>query len=133
MNVGNFQNNILKTAAATVNINNNKNNNVSYCVSSSATGQFGTDATKKNIVVTNINSIFIINGTSDGMYQLKSGSVASNNGSDGTDRGAFGGAAAENRCTLSGLAAIPTIYQITTTGVAGPSGLQVTIKARTIK
>lgn len=130
LNTASFQNNILKTAAATVNINNNTNNNVSYCVSSSSTGQFGTS--NHNIIVTNINSIFVASGTSDGTYQIKDGSVADNSGSDGTDRGAFGGAP-ENSYTLSGLPPIPTIYQIITTGVAGPSGLPVTIKARTIK
>lgn len=130
LNAGVFQNNILKNPNATVNINNNTNNNVSYCISSSATGQFGTG--NHNIVVTNINSIFVASGTSDGAYQIKDGSVADNSGSDGTDRGAFGGVP-ENSYTLSGLPPIPVIYQIITTGIAGPSGLPVTIKARTIK
>ncbi|MEP6844563.1 MAG: hypothetical protein ABI861_01100, partial [Panacibacter sp.] len=51
----------------------------------------------------------------------------------GTERGVFGGAATINRYTLSGLAAIPVIYQVSTSGVATPTGLPVTIKARTIK
>jgi hypothetical protein len=129
-NVAQFQNNILKTPSATVNINNNTYNNISYCVSSSSTGQFGT--ANNNIVVTNISSIFVTPGSSDGVYQLKSGSVASHNGSDGTDRGVFGGLMT-NRYTLSGLPPVPVIYQITP-GIASPStGLSVTIKARTIK
>lgn len=131
LNTGSFKNNILKTPTATVNINNNTNNNVSFCVSSSSTGQFGT--ANSNIVVTNISSIFASSGSTDGLYQLKSGSVASGDGSDGTDRGAFGNTV-PSRYTLSGLAAIPVIYQLTTSGVATPaSGLSVTIKARTIK
>ncbi len=131
LNTGSFKNNILKTAAATIDINNKTNNNVSYCVSSSSTGQFGT--ANNNIVVTTISSIFVTSGSTDGAYQIKSGSVASGTGSDHTDRGAFG-ANITNRYTLSGLAAIPVIYQLTTSGVATPSsGLSVTIKARTIK
>jgi len=131
LNTGSFKNNILKTPTATVDINNHTNNNVSYCVSSSSTGQFGT--ANNNIVVTTISSIFVTSGSTDGAYQIKGGSVASGTGSDGTDRGAFG-SAIPNRYTLSGLAAIPVIYQLTTSGVATPSaGLSVTIKARTIK
>jgi len=131
LNTGSFKNNILKTAAATVDINNKTNNNVSYCVSSSSTGQFGTS--NNNIVVSTISSIFVTSGSTDGAYQVKSGSVASGTGSDHTDRGAFGGVT-PNRYTLSGLAAIPVTYQLTTSGVATPSsGLSVTIKARTIK
>jgi len=132
MNAGSFQNNILKTAAATVDINNKTNLNVSYNISASATGQFGTAS--QNKVVTNMSSLFVTGSTSDGNYRLKAGSLGSNNGSDKTDRGAFGGAAVTNRYTLSGLAPIPVIYNITSTGVASPaSGLSVTISAKTIK
>ena len=131
LNTGSFKNNILKTPTATVDINNKTNNNVSYCVSSSSTGQFGT--ANNNIVVTTISSIFITSSSTDGAYQIKSGTVASGTGSDHTDRGSFGGAVT-NRYTLSGLAAIPVTYQLTTSGVATPaSGLSITIKARTIK
>lgn len=131
LNTGSFKNNILKTAAATVDINNKTNNNVSYCVSSSSTGQFGT--ANNNIVVTTIASIFVASTSTDAAYQIKAGTVASGTGSDKTDRGAFGGVVT-NRYTLSGLAAIPVIYQFTTSGVATPTaGLSITIKARTIK
>lgn len=132
MNVSSFQNNILKTAAATVDINNGTNLNVSYNISASNTGQFGT--ANQNKVVTNMATLFVASGTSDGKYKLKTGSPGSNNGSDGTDRGVFGGVAAGSRYTLSGLAPIPVIYGITTSGVASPSsGLTVTINAKTIK
>lgn len=131
MNVSSFQNNILKTAAATVNINGGTNLNVSYNISASSTGQFGT--ANHNIVVANMTGLFIASGTSDGKYKLRAGSAGSNNGSDGTDRGVFGGVVS-NRYTLSGLAPIPVIYAISTTGVASPStGLSVTISAKTIK
>lgn len=132
MNAGNFQNNILKTAAATANINGGTNLNVSYNISSSATGQFGT--ANQNIVVADMTQLFVASGTSDGKYKLKVSSPGTGNGSDGTDRGAFGGAAVGNRYTLSGLAPIPVIYGISTSGVATVAdGLSVTISARTIK
>ena len=131
MNVSSFKNNILKTSSATVNINLNvPSSNVSYNTSASATNQFGT--TNNNIVITNMSTLFVdpATSTTDGRYQLKPGSAA---GADGTERGAFGGLAVTNHYTLSGLAPIPVIYNINTSGVAGSSGLNVSIKARTIK
>ncbi|WP_153798154.1 hypothetical protein [Foetidibacter luteolus] len=125
-----FQNNILKSTNATVNINNNTNLNVAYNVGTSAT-QFGT--ANNNLAVPNMTTVFVDAGTTDGKYQLKAASPASNNGSDGTDRGAYGGLAVTSRYTLSGLAPIPVIYGISTSAVATSSGLPVTIQARTIK
>jgi hypothetical protein len=133
LNASQFQNNILKTANASVNINNNSNQNVSFNVSSSNTNQFGT--ANDNIVVTNINSIFVdpVVNSSDGDYQLLTTWANANPGSDAAPRGAFGGASSTRRYTLSGLAPIPVIYDISTSGVAGPGGLQVTIKAKVIQ
>ena len=131
MNTPSFKNNILKTPSATVNINANKaSSDVSSNTSSSATNQFGT--TNNNIVITDMSTLFVdpATNTTDGRYQLKPGSAA---GADGTDRGAFGGLAVTNHYTLSGLAPIPVIYNINTSGVAGSGGLNVSIKARTIK
>ncbi len=130
MNTTSFKNNILKTPSATVNINANVvSSDVSYNTSASATNQFGT--TNNNIVITDMSTLFVdpSTNTTDGRYQLKPGSAA---GADGTDRGAFGGLAVTNHYTLSGLAAIPVIYNINTSGV-GTSGINVSIKARTIK
>lgn len=133
LNTGSFQNNILKNPAAAANINNNNSVNVSYNVSSSNANQFGT--ANNNIVVTNINSIFVdpVTNSSDGDYQLVSAWAAANPGADGAPRGAFGGASPTRRYTLSGLAPIPVIYDISTSGVAGPGGLQVTIKAKVVQ
>jgi hypothetical protein len=133
LNTGSFQNNILKNPAAAANVNNNNSVNVSFNVSSSATNQFGT--ANNNIVVTNINSIFVdpVTNSSDGDYQLLNSWATANPGADGAPRGAFGGASPTRRYTLSGLAAIPVIYDINTSGVAVPTGLQVTIKARVIQ
>ena len=124
-----FKNNILKALNTTTNINSGSNLNVSYNVGTSAT-QFGT--ANNNIVVASINSLFVSSASPDGSYQILSGSVASNSGSDGTDRGAFGGVAVTDRYTLSGLAAIPVIYSVSTPGTT-TTNLPVIIQARTIK
>ncbi len=126
-----FKNNILKPTNATVDINAGNKEKLTHNIGTLST-QFGT--ANNNKVVADINTLFVPTGTSDGKYKLKNGSAGSNNGSDGTDRGAFGGAVASNRYTLSGLAAIPVVYNLTTSGVAtAESGLTVTISARTIK
>ena len=92
--------------------------------------QFGT--TDNNLVVPAITTLFVASTSPDAAYQVAAGSPANNSGSDGTDRGAFGGAAVTSRYTLSGLAAIPVVYKITTAG-ATSTDLPVTIDARTIK
>lgn len=133
MLVGSFENNILKTTNATVDINNGNKGKVSYNIGASA-AQFGT--ANNNIVVANMTNLFVDAATNspDGDYQLKLGSAGSNNGSDGTDRGVFGGTAISNRYTLSGLAPIPVIYKIISSGVTTPAGdINVKIMARTIK
>ena len=129
---GVFQNNILTNPNATVNINGGSFNNVTYNVSASANNQFGT--ANNNIIVSDFSTWFVsilMANSTDKDYQLRSGTTP---GSDGADRGAFGGSAITNRYTLSGLAPIPVVYQITTSAVATPAGtLPVTIKARTIQ
>ncbi len=123
------KNNILKSLNATTNINNGTNLNVSYNIGTSSS-QFGT--ANNNLIVPNITSLFVSSTSPDGMYQVAPNSAAANSGSDGTDRGAFGGVAVTDRYTLSGLAAIPVIYSITTPG-ATATNLPVTIGARAIK
>ena len=125
---GEFKNNILMPVNAKVNISASAGV-IAYNIGTLST-QFGT--ADNNVVVPAITSLFITSTSTDGAYQIANGSQANNTGSDGTDRGAFGGAAVINRYTLSGLAAIPAIYQITTTG-ATSTNLPVTISARTIK
>ncbi|MEP7106387.1 MAG: hypothetical protein ABI760_00365 [Ferruginibacter sp.] len=127
MYVGSFQNNLLKDPSAIVDINGGTNMNVTYNTGADA-AQFGT--TNNNLVIADMSTLFVAAGTSDGKYQLKPGSA---NGSDGTERGAYGGASVINRYTLSGLAPIPVIYDISTSGVADATGLPVIIKARIIK
>ncbi len=126
-----FKNNILKSVNAGVNINNGTNTNLEYNVGTLAT-QFGT--ANNNLVVPDMTTIFVgpSGQSTDGKYQLKPGSPASGNGSDGTDRGAFGGAVVSKHYTLSGLAPIPVIYEVSTPGPTS-TDLPVTIKARTIK
>lgn len=79
-------------------------------------------------------NLFNSNSTIDGNYQLINGFAYNYLGDDGEDRGVYGGITPELRYTLSGLAPIPVIYDLYTSGVATPqNGLPVTIKARTIK
>lgn len=123
-----FRNNILMPVNAVVNIS-APAGAISYNIGSLPT-QFGT--TDNNLVVPAITSLFQSSNSTDGVYQIATGSQAKNNGSDGTDRGVFGGLVVSNRYTLSGLAAIPVIYKVVSAG-ASAGDLNVTIQARTIK
>jgi hypothetical protein len=123
-----FKNNILMPTNAKVNIAATAGN-VSYNIGTLST-QFGT--ADNNLVVAGISTIFVTSASPDASYQIADGTVADNSGSDGTDRGAFGGSAVISRYTLSGLAAIPVVYEITSPGATSTT-LPVTIKARTIK
>ena len=123
-----FKNNILMPTNAITNIAASAGV-IAYNIGTLST-QFGT--ADNNLVVPAITTLFVTSTSTDGKYQIAGGSQANNSGSDGTDRGAFGGTAAISRYTLSGLAAIPVIYQITTPG-ATSTNLPVTISARTIK
>ncbi len=124
-----FKNNILMATNAKVSIT-AADSVIAYNIGTQST-QFGTN--NHNLVVPAITSLFAPSSSPDGMYQIASGSAANNSGSDGTDRGAFGGVAVTDRYTLSGLAAIPVIYSITTPGATATDSLSVTIGARTIK
>ena len=123
-----FKNNILMPTNAIVNISASAGVIV-YNIGTLST-QFGT--ADNNLVVPAITTLFVTSTSTDGAYQVATGTQANNTGSDGTDRGAFGGAVVKSRYMLSGLAAIPVIYQITTPGATSTT-LPVTISARTIK
>lgn len=122
-----FRNNILMPTNAKVNIQASAGV-INYNIGTLST-QFGT--ADNNLVVPAITTLFVTSSSTDGAYQIASGSPANNSGFDGTDRGVFGGVVT-NRYTLSGLAAIPDVYKVTTSGV-GNASLNVTIQARTIK
>tara|TARA_R110002020_G_scaffold117278_2_gene268008 strand:- start:59 stop:1165 length:1107 start_codon:yes stop_codon:yes gene_type:complete len=128
-NTGSFQNNILKAAGITANINDGTNNNVEYNTVSNSGVFADTPGVVWEPAMTNL---FVSGGTTDGQYQLRPDATSNVNGSDGTERGSFGGAAIVNRYNLSGLAAIPVVYNVSTTGVSEPNtGLPVNVKART--
>jgi hypothetical protein len=77
----------------------------------------------------NMGTVFLGSGSSDGQSQLKAGSPAIGTGTNGTDCGAFGG---DEPYVLSGLPAIPAIYQITSSGSGTTTnGLNVNVKAKT--
>ncbi|HNP49496.1 MAG TPA: hypothetical protein PKL85_11700 [Bacteroidia bacterium] len=136
LNTPSFQNNIIKTPNLIVDLNSGvASSNVVYNVCATATQLNTTDPQWHNIHVANMQTVFVPVGTStDGNYELDPTWAAANPGSDGADRGAFGGASITSRYTLSGLPPVPVVYSIATSGVASPvTGLPVTIKARTIK
>ena len=54
-------------------------------------------------------------------------------GDDGTERGALGSSPVTNKYSITGLAAIPVIYDIKPSGVSDNTGLPVTIKAKIVK
>jgi hypothetical protein len=125
-----FSNNILMPVNAIVDII-AAPGQIAYNIGTQST-QFGTS--NNNLVIPDIATLFVGGNSRDGNYQIKSDSQAYQNGSDGSDRGAFGGAIVSSRYALSGLAPVPVIYEATTTGVvSATTGLPVTIKARTIK
>lgn len=134
-----FKNNIITNSTTTVYINgvddfdSYPDPSVAYNISVNSSIQFGSDYS--NIEVADMDDLFVdpTSNTTDGDYQLLAGSPGSSNGSDGTDRGAFGGNIA-NRYVLSGLAPVPVIYEISTTGIATEDGmLPVTIKAKIVE
>lgn len=64
----------------------------------------------------------------DNEFKLKTNSPAAGAGIDGIDAGAFGGL---NAYKLSGLPPVPSIYEVTTTGVGTKeNGLKIVIKAK---
>ncbi len=75
---------------------------------------------------------FVSNSTSsDGKYQLASGSDLKTKGPDGKEVGAFGGS---SPYILSGLPNVPHIYEINApTAASAASGLEVTVKIATEK
>ena len=126
----NFSNNILMPNNAIVDITAGAGL-ISYNIGTQTT-QFGTAFS--NLVVPTITTLFIGGTSNDGYYQIQSGTQAYQNGSDGADRGAFGGAIQSSRYTLSGLTPVPVVYEATSNGVVSTTtGLPVTVKARTIK
>ncbi|UCH63703.1 MAG: hypothetical protein JSU77_04450 [Fidelibacterota bacterium] len=89
--------------------------------------QFGTDnGNQANVVMDNI--VFVSGGTTDGKFQLASGSPAIEAGINGEDCGMFGGS---TPYVLSGLMDVPSIWSLATTGPGtAAGGLNVQIKAK---
>lgn len=129
-NTASFKNNILKSINMTANINDGTNNNVSHnTVSNNALF----NGTTGNVWEPNMSNLLVTNGSPDGSYDIQDSAINNVPGDDGAERGAFGGAAIPNQYTLSGLGAIPVIYEVVTSGVSeAGTGLPVNVKARTI-
>jgi hypothetical protein len=124
--VGEIRNNILTTsseqnvAVSVVGAADQLSHNVS------TKGQFGIE---NNNLVIGTGDLFVgpTGNSTDGQWQLKPNSPASGNGSDGTDRGPFGGI---NPYRLSGLGAVPAITFMEVQPVGSDeTKLQVKIKA----
>ncbi len=79
-----------------------------------------------NLISTNY---LLVGGTStDGLYQLQSGSPAKGTGKSGVDMGAFAG---DFPYALSGITNVPNIYQLSIAPIpAGASTMSVTISAK---
>lgn len=92
------------------------------------------DTALGNIVGVNTNVLFVgsANGTTDGQWQILPGSLADGTGKEipagtPTDIGMYGG---PNPYKLSGVPAIPTIYDLVVPTSNTTGGLNVTIKAK---
>lgn len=122
LSCGSFRNNILRNNNVTLNI---VCSDITHNISTQAVAAW-TDPTNTTATLANL---FITSTSTDGAFQLQSAYQNGNFGSDGTQRGAFGGA---TPYSLSGVGPIPIIYStLETTGIATPSGLNVTFSTRT--
>ncbi len=95
--------------------------------------QYDGSANNTNIINTRltIDSIFLyysnpVVSSTDGIFQMKSNSIAINEGNDGTDAGAYGGS---QPYQLSGIPAIPYAYSITVPS-QGSGTISVHLKAK---
>ncbi|HPS61578.1 MAG TPA: hypothetical protein PLK82_00885 [Bacteroidales bacterium] len=117
MNINNstVNNNICLSTAS----NSFVHSNVSDGYNIGAGTQFGTaNGNQSNV---DMNNVFTFSASSDGRYQLKSGSTAIGAGFGGTDCGAFGG---DYPYVLSGMVTGPSVYDL------NMSGTEVTVKAK---
>ncbi|NOZ74165.1 MAG: hypothetical protein GXO90_02145 [FCB group bacterium] len=90
-------------------------------------GQFG--SADDNQTVADMTTVFLYSGSTDGQWQLKTGSPAIGAGVDGVDCGMFGGIAPY---VLSGIPGpLPAIYYLKTSGEGTESaGLEIRLKAK---
>jgi hypothetical protein len=89
-------------------------------------GSGNTSNAINNLVSTNY--LFVAGTSTDGQFQLQSGSPAKTTGKSGTEMGAFGG---DFPYSLSGITNVPNIYQLNIAPIpAGASTMSVTISAK---
>lgn len=88
------------------------------------------DGVNNNQVDVDASTLFVgaEGNSTDGQYQVADGSAADNAGTDGTDCGAFGG---DEPYVLSGIPAIPQIYDLQTPTSTNGDDLEVEVKVRT--
>lgn len=130
INGATVQNNIFITGRLNDCDNNNVRNNI-FTTTQEAVfpeNSTGNDASNNIFGAVQANLFISPDPSVDNQYQLASQSPALGQGIDGVDLGAFGGTAPYQ---ISGLPAIPAIYELTTSGVGTPTGgMQVTIRAK---
>ncbi len=119
LNLENFivQNNIISTCTFYQN-NNYYTNNI--CNNTEFGNQNGN---QENV---DLNTVFLYTGSTDGQYQLKTGSPAIGAGFGGVDCGAFGGL---NPYILSGIPPIPAIYDFNIGSANNQYNVQLKVKA----
>jgi len=113
----NLQNNIVN---ATITIN--SGNNISYNICGSAAALPATNLTSVNIA-----NLFVTSGTTDGIWQLASASLAKGAGAAGADCGMYGG---PNPYKISGMPAIPSIYYLSAPVSTNSNTLPVVISVK---
>jgi hypothetical protein len=125
-------NNITQSYYATTYQNTFNNCVIEYNIGPSANhfqtpaGSGNTTNSTNNLVAANF--LYIVSTSTDGLWQLQSGSPAKTTGKSGTEMGAFGG---DFPYSLSGITNVPNIYQLNIAPIpAGASTMSVTISAK---
>lgn len=129
INGANIQNNIFITGSISDSRDNNVKNNL-FTTTEEAVfpeNSTGNDASDNIFSAVQANLFISPEPSIDSHFRLADESPARDQGIEGQDLGAFGGT---DPYRLSGLPAIPAIYELTTSGVGTPTeGMSVTIKA----
>jgi hypothetical protein len=130
VNGATIQNNIFISGGFYDSDNNNVKNNLFTTTQDAVVEERSTGNSFSNNIFSAVQAnIFVVPDPSvDNQYQLASDSPATGQGIEGENLGAFGGLSPYK---LSGLPAIPSIYDLTTSGVGSPAaGMPVQVKVK---
>ncbi|MDP1725586.1 MAG: hypothetical protein Q8M15_02290 [Bacteroidota bacterium] len=133
MKNGSFKNNIhsnynISTGSSGSTFNNTliQNNIYSGRTYSNGSAEVSIDTLLNKVNIISMANVFMLTGSTDGKYQLKTGSPAIGFANGGGDSGPFGGPSAY---ILSGMANIPAVYELNVPP-SGGSNLNIIIKAK---